>query len=134
MVEREIAIVDVILDCMDPTRLAAFWSELLGRPVAGTKGPYVWLQRAEGVGFGFQRTSAPKRSKNRMHIDVEAPDVAAAQRRIEALGGSRIPGYESGGFLVMADPEGNEFCLVPTVPFNLDDDGRADYLDDPSAR
>jgi predicted enzyme related to lactoylglutathione lyase len=134
MVDREIKIVDVIVDCADPARVAAFWSELLGRPIAGSKGPYVWLERTDGVGFGFQRTGEPKRGKNRMHIDIEAPDVGAATQQIEALGGSRIPGYESGGFLVMADPEGNEFCLIPREPFNLDDQGRADYLDDPSER
>ncbi|TLQ47973.1 hypothetical protein FEF34_02925 [Streptomyces marianii] len=36
--------------------------------------------------------------------------------------------YASGGFLVMADPEGNEFCVIPPGPFDLDDDGRTDYL------
>ena len=52
-----------------------------------------------------------------------------ARRRIEELGGRRIGGYESGGFLVMADPEDNEFCVIPDQPFNLDELGRADYLD-----
>jgi len=71
----------------------------------------------------------PKVGKNRVHLDISASDVAATTRRIEALGGSRVEGYESGGFLVMADPEGNEFCVIPTAPFELDDAGRADYLD-----
>jgi hypothetical protein len=52
-----------------------------------------------------------------------------AKGRIEALGGSRVDGYEAGGFLVMADPEGNEFCVIPVAPFHFDEDGRADYLD-----
>jgi predicted enzyme related to lactoylglutathione lyase len=130
MAESEIAISDIIIDCSDPARLASFWSELLARPIGGTNGPYVWLAHSEQApGFGFQKVAQPKVGKNRVHLDISASDVGATSRRIEALGGSRVEGYESGGFLVMADPEGNEFCVIPTAPFELDDAGRADYLD-----
>ncbi|MDX2918289.1 MULTISPECIES: VOC family protein [Streptomyces] len=118
----------LIVDATDPERLAAFWSELLGRPIVGRTGPYVWLRREHGVGLGFQRTDEPRRSKNRMHVDVSAPDPAAEQLRVEALGGRRLEGYDDGGFLVMGDPEGNEFCIIPEGPFELDDEGRTDYL------
>ena len=47
---------------------------------------------------------------------------------MEGLGGRRVGGYEDGGFLVMADPEGNEFCLIPDVPFDLDAEGCTTYL------
>ncbi|MFE5959919.1 VOC family protein [Streptomyces rubiginosohelvolus] len=119
----------LIVDAADPERLATFWSELLGRPVVGRTGPYVWLRREQGLALGFQRTDAPRRPKNRMHFDVSAPDPAAEQRRVEALGGRRLEGYDDGGFLVMGDPEGNEFCIIPEGTFELDDDGRTDYLD-----
>jgi len=79
--------------------------------------------------MGFQNVAEPKASKNRVHLDLSVPDVMLAKIRIEALGGRRVDGYERGGFLVMADPEGNEFCLVPAAPFTFDEDGRADYLD-----
>jgi predicted enzyme related to lactoylglutathione lyase len=121
-------VVDIIVDCADPYRLAEFWAEILGRAVAGNKGPYVWLQRVDGgVGFGFQRVAEPRHGKNRVHIDIESADVAAAARRIEELGGRRVEGYERGGFLVMADPEGNEFCLLPPA-FDVDDEGNTDYV------
>src|SRR4051812_7060267 len=111
MTESEIAISDIIVDCSDPARLAAFWSELLGRPIGGTNGPYVWLAHSEHApGFGFQKVAQPKVGKNRVHLDISVSDLVATSRRIEALGGSRVEGYERGGFLVMADPEGNEFC------------------------
>src|ERR1700682_5223773 len=94
-------ITDIIIDCSDPSRVAPFWAELLGRPIAGQKGPYVWLQRSAGaVGVSFQRVATPKTAKNRVHLDISAADVASAKRRIEALGGRRVDGYESGGFLV----------------------------------
>jgi predicted enzyme related to lactoylglutathione lyase len=118
----------LIVDATDPERLAAFWSEMLDRAVVGRMGPYVWLRREDGLGLGFQRTNEPKSGKNRMHFDVTSPDPAAEQRRVERLGGRRLEQYADGGFLVMADPEGNEFCVIPEGPFELDDEGRAHYL------
>ena len=88
----------------------------------------MWLTRQTASASAFERVSEPKTAKNRVHIDVSAPDVAEAQARIVALGGSRVTGYEAGGFLVMADPEGNEFCVVPVEPFDFDDEGHTNYL------
>ncbi|ARH89346.1 VOC family protein [Streptomyces sp. MOE7] len=118
----------LIIDATDPDGLAVFWSELLGRPVMGRTGPYVWLRREDGLGLGFQQTAEPKSGKNRMHFDITSADPAAEQQRVEALGGRRLEQYAEGGFLVMADPEGNEFCILPEGPFELDDEGRASYL------
>lgn len=133
MARTQLTIKDLIIDCEDPERLALFWSELLGRPVAARTGPYVWLERGAGPGVGFQRVSEAKTGKNRLHFDVASPDPAAERARVEALGGRLLEQYASGGFLVMADPEGNEFCVVPPRPFDVDDDGRADYLGDRGA-
>ncbi|MEV7590444.1 VOC family protein [Streptomyces sp. NPDC089922] len=128
MADSPLQIDALIVDAADPERLAAFWSVLLGRPVVGRMGPYVWLQRENGLGLGFQRTDTPKSGKNRMHFDITSPNPPAEQARVEALGGRRLEECDSGGFLVMADPEGNEFCIIPDGPFELDDEGRADYL------
>ena len=116
------------IDATAPERLAAFWSEVLGRPVVGRMGPYIWLRRENGLGLGFQRTDAPRSGKNRMHFDVTSPGPAAQRQRVEKPGGRRPEQYDDGGFLVMADPEGNEFCIIPEGTFELDDEGRADYL------
>jgi predicted enzyme related to lactoylglutathione lyase len=125
----------VIVDSADPDRLAAFWSELLDRPVVARSGPYVWLERRDGLGVGFQRTdgAGAKAGKNRLHLDLQSADPAVEQARVEALGGRRLTEYDPGGFLVMADPDGNEFCVIPSAPFELDDQGRAHYLTDGSA-
>ncbi|GHF14543.1 glyoxalase [Streptomyces spiralis] len=128
MADSPMKINALIVDATDPERLAVFWSELLGRPVVGRMGPYVWLRREDGLGLGFQQTAEPKSGKNRMHFDITSPDPAAEQQRVELLGGSRLEQYADGGFLVMADPEGNEFCIIPEGPFELDDEGRANYL------
>jgi predicted enzyme related to lactoylglutathione lyase len=129
MADSKVEITDIIMDCADPERLAEFWSALLERPIKGRKGPYVWLIRsAGGMGLGFQQVEEPKRYKSRVHIDISGPDIVELKDQIEALGGRRLDGYDEGGFLVMADPEGNEFCVVPEA-FNFDSSGRADYLD-----
>jgi predicted enzyme related to lactoylglutathione lyase len=128
MARAEIA--DITIDCADPLALASFWAEVLGRSVGGRKGPYVWLERIEGeVGVGFQKVDEPKTAKNRVHPDIGVPDIPAAKGLVESLGGRRVHGFETGGFLVMADPEGNEFCLVPMKQIHLDDQGRTDYLE-----
>ena len=128
MTDAHLNIKDLVIDCTNPERLASFWGGLLGRPIAGRTGPYVWLKRENGLGMGFQQVAEPKAGKNRVHFDLASEDPAAEQRRVESLGGQRLTGYEGGGFLVMADPEGNEFCIIPKDPFELDDEGRASYL------
>jgi predicted enzyme related to lactoylglutathione lyase len=128
MADSPMQISALIFDAADPERLAMFWSELLGRPVVGRTGPYVWLRREGGLGVGFQQTAEPKSGKNRMHFDIVSPNPAAEQQRVEMLGGRRLEQYADGGFLVMADPEGNEFCIIPEGSLELDDQGRANYL------
>jgi catechol 2,3-dioxygenase-like lactoylglutathione lyase family enzyme len=119
---------DIVIDCADPEALAGFWARLLGREVAARIGPYVFLTRGDGPGLAFQRAQGPRAGKNRVHFDVASVDPAAERERIEALGGRALPEYAGGGFLVMADPEGNEFCVIPHGPFDVDDQGRAGYL------
>jgi predicted enzyme related to lactoylglutathione lyase len=123
-----VRLTDVIIDCRDPEALAAFWCEVLDRSIAARIGPFVFLNRVDGIGVGFQKTDEPKSGKNRVHFDIRSADPAAARERLEALGARYLPEYAEGGFLVMADPEGNEFCVLPEGPFELDDEGRADYL------
>jgi predicted enzyme related to lactoylglutathione lyase len=126
---RPVEILDVIVDCLDPERLASFWAAVLGHEVAGRRGPYVWLSRGTNdLGVGFQRVVAPTPGENRLHIDIATSDLITTKQRIESLGGRRATGYEDGGFLVMADPEGNEFCVIPWEPHELDEEGCTDYL------
>jgi predicted enzyme related to lactoylglutathione lyase len=120
----------VVVDALEPDVLAAFWSQVLGRRVAGRTGPYVWLERdGNSLGMGFQQVDTAKSGKNRLHLDIAAEHPGNERERIEGLGGRLLTDYQSGGFLVMADPEGNEFCVIPTVPFDVDDDGRTSYLE-----
>jgi predicted enzyme related to lactoylglutathione lyase len=114
--------------CVDVDVVADFWSRLLARPIVARIGPYIWLERRDGVGLGFQSVPDGQLGGSNIHLDLGAEDPTAEQARIEALGGQRVDGYEDGGFLVMADPEGNRFCVIPAESFEVDDRGRATYL------
>ncbi len=107
----------VVLDCADPHSLAAFWAEVLEvHKLDWTHEPYVVLGPQDGRRpyLILQRVSEPKDAKNRMHIDVYASDPEAEAIRLEKLGARRLGAVEEHGaaWVVMADPEGNEFCIV----------------------
>ncbi|MCI0632632.1 MAG: VOC family protein [Actinobacteria bacterium] len=109
----------VTLDCRDPDALAAFWSELLGLPVHGTFGDaFVMLERPadDAVAMAFQRVPEPKAVKNRCHVDLRVDDLQAVTELVESRGGSRLADHDEESFRwrVMRDPEGNEFCLMPS--------------------
>ncbi len=107
----------VVIDCEDPRRLADFWAPALAYKDAGwPHEPYVVLVAEEGdcPFLLLQRVDEPKSGKNRVHIDVYADDIEAEAERLEALGAKRLsdPYDEHGAkWVVMADPEGNEFCV-----------------------
>jgi predicted enzyme related to lactoylglutathione lyase len=116
-----------MFDCLDHVRVASFWEALLGLEHRKAIGPYVFFEQPGRVGLGFQRVERPNPGKNRVHIDLQSGDLAGVVDRVVELGGAFVDGYEHGGFLVLADPEGNEFCVVPTDGAHLDDAGVAHY-------
>lgn len=114
---------ELVIDCAEPQRLAMFWSEVLG---------YVELGREEdggieigppGAGFGGPQPTlilspggGPRTGKLRLHIDVNATDrdQDAELERLLALGATPVDIGQTGteNWHVLADPEGNEFCLL----------------------
>src|SRR3954468_11711737 len=106
----------LVLDSADPDVLAAFWSAALRYTTLGGVGNYVMLVDESGVQpeLLLQRVPEHKSAKNRMHLDIECADVDGEARRLEGLGAVRIEGpvSEHGStWIVMNDPEGNEFCV-----------------------
>lgn len=114
---------ELVLECRDPEALARFWCEVLD---------FVVLEREEGCveigpreGFGglqptiiLSRHDEPQQGKARLHIDVNATDRDQRDELDRLLGLGARPadigqtGDES--WHVLADPEGNEFCLLKT--------------------
>lgn len=107
---------EVVIDCADPQRLATFWQQLLGGEIRVESDDWVLVAAPDaGVSVSFQRVPEPKVGKNRAHLDVRVDDLAVATEAAERFGAVRFepPRFdELGGFQVMTDPEGNEFCLV----------------------
>jgi predicted enzyme related to lactoylglutathione lyase len=107
----------LVLDCVDPQRLAEFWSEAIGYANVGAAGAYVALYPRHGTGpkLLLQRVSEAKTTKNRMHLDIETPDIHHEAERLTGLGAQRLlddTRSEHGStWILMADPEGNEFCI-----------------------
>ncbi len=106
----------VAIDCNDPEPLVAFWSELLGTTVRSRLPDWIALHPVPpgGPHLAFQIVPEPKTGKNRLHLDVNVDDLAAATRDVERLGATRIGDVveeDDGRYQVMHDPGGNEFCL-----------------------
>ncbi|MGW4633481.1 VOC family protein [Nocardia sp. NPDC004415] len=112
--------VGITIDCANPTRLASFWSAILGIPATAEHGDdpgwaTVGSRFDDRPRLTFQRVAEPKIGKVRIHLDIEVDDIETGRRQVEDSGG-RWSGerhdYDEGIVLVMRDPEEHEFCLV----------------------
>jgi predicted enzyme related to lactoylglutathione lyase len=109
----------LVLDTSDPETSAPFWSATLGYHPAPATEPYIVLVPDDETGgdpeLVLQRVPEPKTTKNRMHLDIRVTDLDGEVARLQGLGARRLtPGVIAEGgvrWVVMADPEGNEFCL-----------------------
>jgi hypothetical protein len=140
MAERQRRL-QVTFDCAQPVALATFWAAVLGYPPPDVDGFREWLRAhdqpesdaerwcriVDPTGAWprllFQQVPESKVVKNRVHLDVSAPstraggerraDVDAEVDRLVGLGATKLRSVvdESGYFVVLADPEGNEFCI-----------------------
>ena len=111
----------VTFDCEDAMTVGNFWAEALGRPLdAHSTKNFATIGMAEGHAMGgsnawmFARVPEGKAAKNRVHADFAAEDRDAEVDRLVGLGATRGEDREEWGiaWTVMADPEGNEFCVA----------------------
>jgi predicted enzyme related to lactoylglutathione lyase len=108
---------NVTLDCADPRRVAAFWSEALGRPTDdGASDGFVSIGIADPVqtGWFFIQVPEGKTVKNRAHLDLHADDRESEVARLLALGATKVGEYDEYGtrWTTLRDVEGNEFCVA----------------------
>ncbi len=109
----------VTIDCAEPERVAAFWSDALGRPVdPGGNGFFVSIGRQQPtpgqVAWFFLRVPEARSAKNRVHVDLRATDRHAEVVRLVGLGARVIADHDEWGvrWTVLSDVEGNEFCVA----------------------
>jgi predicted enzyme related to lactoylglutathione lyase len=109
-----VTINQVAIDTTDPQGLAQWWAAQTGGQITADAGVFVFVTTPAGVGLGFQLVANPTPGKNRLHLDCAAADVAQEVERLLAAGAKLIANHESDGFAwtVMADPDGNEFCVT----------------------
>ncbi len=107
------------LDVHDVEKMATFWAQALGYRVEPGDDGDAHLRPPSGTGLSvwLQPTDAPKVGKNRDHPDLtvdDGTDVDAEVARLLALGATHADVGQRGdeGFIVLRDPEGNEFCLL----------------------
>lgn len=112
---------ELAIDCRDPQTMAEFWRQVLDYRVFETAEDESWIAIAGDEGSGpllvFQEVPEEKVVKNRLHIDVSPRDREqdAEVERIVALGARHIDiGQGEQTWVVLADIEGNEFCVLRT--------------------
>ena len=105
----------VVIAARDPVALGRWWCEALGW-VTVNEDPVVFeIQRAQDrlPGILFLAVDKPKQGQNRLHVDLRPDDQAVEVERLIAMGATRADvGQGELPWVVLADPEGNEFCVL----------------------
>ncbi len=106
----------VVVDAMDPARLGRWWAEVLEYRVVSEASDELVIGRGDGSQpeLVFSLVADAKSGKNRLHIDLRPDDQDAEVERLVDMGARRVDigqGDEV-SWVVLADPEGNEFCVL----------------------
>jgi predicted enzyme related to lactoylglutathione lyase len=118
-------LVALAVDANDPPRLARFWEGALRWKIEGAAGDEIGLMPTDDTGFHlvFRAVKEPKTAKNPIHLDLTTASIKDQTDSVEQLldlGASHIDVGQGPAdqHVVLADPEGNEFCLIePTNKF-----------------
>jgi len=110
---------ELVIDAQDPASLASFWMSVLRWALVGTDEDGVEIGDPSGLSptFMFAHVPEAKASKNRLHVDLNPVgcDQDEELARLLALGAHTVDiGQGEQSWIVLADPEGNEFCLLRT--------------------
>ena len=120
-------LVSVVVDCADPPRLARWWATALGWRISYEDEHETDVAPPEGergVELTFVAVPEPKTAQNRLHLDLRSEDEAAQAakvRDLEAAGATRVDVGQPADapWVVLADPEGNELCVLDPRPYNV---------------
>lgn len=109
-------LVALVVDAVDPPGLAGFWAEALGWAVDGT-GTGLVPDAVTTFAIEFRPTTVPKAGRNRIHLDLTTTSLDDQQSSVERLLGLGATHLDVGQgpedtHVVLADPEGNELCLI----------------------
>jgi predicted enzyme related to lactoylglutathione lyase len=108
----------IVIDAHDLPALARFWTQALGWKILSERDREIVIGTDENApaGICFMPAADPKTVKNRLHLDLtsSAQDRGQEIERLLALGARRVDIGQTGSesWTVLADPEGNEFCVI----------------------
>ena len=105
----------ITFDCHDPEELAGLWCSALGYRVAQVhEGWGIQIADPSGSGLPLLLLGVPegKVVKNRTHLDIRPPDSMQAEADRLSVEGASVQRHDDGSWIVMQDPEGNEFCVL----------------------
>lgn len=106
---------EICIDAHDPHAQGAWWSQVLGWKHHVDKDGDVVLSAPPGAGpdWLFLQVPEDKTVKNRLHLDFTPDDQDAEVQRVIGLGATHVDiGQGEQSWVVLADPEGNEFCIL----------------------
>jgi predicted enzyme related to lactoylglutathione lyase len=109
----------VVIDVNDVASMRGFWEGVLGYRAEDVEDDWVKLCPPDrGVNVSLQLVPEPRSGKNRLHLDLYSSDPDAEVERIVALGATVVADARADGedFTVLADPEGNLFCVIDKSP------------------
>ena len=109
------SVYSVTIDCGDPRALASFWEQVLDYERTYEDDDEVVIEPRDGSGNAlvFGKSPDDKKVKNRIHLDLNPTDQAAEVERVKGLGATEVDiGQGDVSWVVLADPEGNEFCIL----------------------
>jgi predicted enzyme related to lactoylglutathione lyase len=111
---------NLVIECANARRLADFWLAALGWAEAYASGDEIGIEAPDDPddripAMVFWRTGNPRPAKNRLHVDLRASDLTATVDRLVALGATPADAGQPSNarWAVLADPEGNVFCVLP---------------------
>jgi predicted enzyme related to lactoylglutathione lyase len=115
---RSVVRIEVAIDCVDPEKLAPFWADALGYSLGkyDSVNNYLELSAPQGsTPVYLQRVPETKITKNRLHFDLFTTDPVGLVEHLCEIGaiklGDVMTDAAGASWQVMADPEGNEFCV-----------------------
>ena len=108
----------VTFDCIDPEWLARWWADAVaGEMTIAAPGEFVTVASPQGLRLGFQKVPDPTPGKNRLHLDLHSCHRERDVARLIAAGATEVSRRAVNaefGWVVLADPDGNVFCVAGT--------------------
>jgi predicted enzyme related to lactoylglutathione lyase len=112
-------LVAIVFEAGEPARLAEFWSQALGWEIRGLDAQVAELSPTDATSFGvlFRHGTTPKVGQNRIHFDLTTSSLAdrdATVAGLLAIGAAHVDVGQGPDdtHVVLADPDGNEFCVI----------------------